>query len=171
MPVKKFRRVAVLTVIIVLHGFGVLRAHGDGSDDTTATNQSTTSNQTPYAENSTKNFEIVINYNDVIPNKETKVTVFISDFNLNIPISNAKVELEITGINDDKIKPAVLTGPGIYEFSVEFPEIKKYDFLFSIKSGAVEDLIPINEVDISKKEQIKDKNTAKLCGGVFSEFF
>lgn len=114
------------------------------------------SNQIPYAEGSTTNFEIVIEYNNIEPNKETKLTIYISDFKTNIPIENAKLEIDIPGIDVSKINILPSTEPGVYEVMTEFPEIRKYSFLLYITSGEISDVIAINDVDIGKTEEITD---------------
>jgi len=115
----------------------------------------------PYAEGSTSNFEVVVTYNDIEPNKEAKLKIYISDFKTNIPINNAKLELDITGIDNSKINILPSTDPGIYEAIVEFPEIKKYNFLINITSGETNDLVAINDVDIGAKEEmmVKEKES------------
>jgi len=108
----------------------------------------------PYAEGSTSNFEVVVAYNDIVPNKESKLTIYISDFKTNIPVGNANLELDITGVENSKINILPSIDPGIYEALVEFPEIKKYNFLINITSGETNDLIAINDVDIGAKEEV-----------------
>lgn len=108
----------------------------------------------PYAEGSTSNFEVVVAYNDIEANKESKLIIYISDFKTNIPVGNAKLELDITGVDNSKINILPSIDPGIYEALVEFPEIKKYNFLINITSGETNDLIVINDVDIGAKEEV-----------------
>lgn len=155
---KKIKNIVLIVVILLLQSFSMLFAHGDEDHGTSG---KVSNSQIPYAEGSTKNFEVVINYNDVLPNKETKLTVYVSDFKTNSPVENAKVLLEITGVDNSKIQYPVSTSPGVYEFMVEFPEIKKYDFLVSISKGDIDDLIPINGVDLLKKEENAPDNTIK----------
>lgn len=120
--------------------------------------------QMPYAEGSTSNFEVVITYNNIEPNKEAKLIIYISDFKTNAPIENAKLELDITGVDKSKINILPTAEPGIYEVLVEFPEIKKYTFLVNITSGEINDLVAINDVDIEKVEDlaVKDKESKSL---------
>ena len=95
-------------------------------------------------------------YNNIEPNKETKLTIYISDFKTNIPIENAKLEIDIPGIDVSKINILPSTEPGVYEVMTEFPEIRKYSFLLYITSGEISDVIAINDVDIGKTEEITD---------------
>ncbi len=111
-------------------------------------------NQMPYAEGSTSNFEVVISYNNIQLNKETKLIIYISDFKTNAPIENANLELDIAGIDDSKINILSSSDPGIYEALVEFPEIKKYNFLVGITDSDINDLIAINDVDIGQVEDV-----------------
>jgi len=123
--------------------------------------ENVSTNQMPYAEGSTSNFEVVITYNNIEPNKEANLTFYISDFKTNAPIENAKLEMDITGVDNSKINILPSGDPGIYEVLVEFPEIKKYDFLFNITSGDINDLIAINEVDLAHNEQINIAGTTE----------
>lgn len=114
-----------------------------------------TNAQSPYVEASTGAFEIVISYNNIVAKKEAKLTIYLSDFKTNIPVENAKIGLDIEGVDNSKIKVQPTPDAGIYEAFVEFPELKKYNFLIDIKSASGNDLIAINEVDITQKEEVK----------------
>ena len=112
----------------------------------------------PYAEGSTGNFEVVITYNNIEQNKEAKLTLYISDFKTNVPVENAKLEIDIPGIDNTKINILPSADPGIYEVQVVFPEIKKYTFLINITSSEKTDLVAINDMDIGKIEEVKVKD-------------
>ncbi len=120
-----------------------------------------TNAQSPYVEGSTGAFEIVISYNDIAAKKETKLTIYLSDFKTNIPIENAKIGLDIQGVDNSKIKVQPTPDAGIYEAFVEFPEFKKYNFLVDIKSASGNDLIAINDVDIAQKEEVKTTTVSR----------
>ncbi len=126
-------------------------------------------NQMPYAEGSTSNYEVVIAYNNIDPNQEAKLTFYISDFKTNAPVENAKIELDITGVDNAKIKILQPIDPGIYEVLVEFPEIKKYNFLVSIMSGETNDLVAINDVDIGVKDVIVKETESKSLFTIIHE--
>lgn len=110
--------------------------------------------QMPYIEGSTSNFEVVITYNNIEPNKEAKLVLYISDFKTNVPVESAKLEIDIPGVDNTKINILPSADPGIYEARIEFPEIKKYTFLINIASGDKNDLVAINDVDIGKIEEV-----------------
>ncbi len=110
--------------------------------------------QMPYAEASTNNFEVLITYDNIELNKESKLTFYISDYKTNVPVENAKLEVDISGIDNSKIHIQPSVDPGIYEISAEFPEIRKYNFLINITSGETSDLIAINDVDLGKREDV-----------------
>lgn len=131
------------------------------------------SNLMPYAEGSTSNFEVVIAYNDIEPYKETKLTIYISDYKTNAPIGDAKLEIEIPGIDNSKINILPTLDPGVYEVLTEFPEIKDYTFLIYITSGDLSDVVPINDVNIGITQKIIDEHkdsdsiTSILSGNIF----
>ncbi|CAN5616336.1 hypothetical protein BH10BAC5_BH10BAC5_02300 [soil metagenome] len=104
-----------------------------------------------YAEGSTNNFEVLIAYSNIQPGKESKMKVYVSDFKTNVPVDNANIDITISEIDDSKVKIIPTQEAGIYELSVSFPEIKKYNFLIGIAKNETSDLIPINEVDIGAK--------------------
>ncbi len=142
----------VILMVILSRGFSLLYANGD--DDHSKDNpDNVKTNQEPYAEGYTGKFEIVVTLGNVKPNVASTQTIYLSDYNTNAPVENAKIHPEITGVDNSKITTPVQVEPGVYEFSVEFPEIKKYDFLFNIISGDINDLIAINEVDLAHDEQ------------------
>lgn len=128
--------------------------------------------KTPYAEASTSDFEVVVAYNDVQINQESKLTFYISDFKTNMPVENAQLELNINGVEDSKIRILPPGEPGVYEIMVNFPEIKKYNFLLIITAVAKNDLIPINDVDIGKKEEIKvEKENISIIERIHQNLF
>lgn len=127
----------------------------------------------PYTEASTGNFEVVVTYNNIEPNKEANLIFYISDYKTNAPIDNANIALDIAGIDNSKIKIQPSRDPGIYEVSVEFPEIKKYNFLLSIDKDGVSDLIALNDIDIGKKEEavVKDKESKSFVSLIHDNLF
>jgi len=135
------------------------------------------SNIMPYAEGTTSNFEVVIAYNDIEPNKETKLTIYISDYKTNAPIGDAKLEIEIPGIDNSKINILPTLDPGIYYVLTEFPEIKNYSFLIYITSGDKSDVVAINDVNIGLTQRItddhkdSDSKPSILSGNIFLIIF
>ena len=144
-------------MVILSRGFSLLYANGDDDHSKDNPDQAKT-NQISYAEGYTGKFEIVVTLGNVKPNVASTQTIYLSDYNTNAPIENAKIQIEITGVDNSKITTPNQIEPGVYEFSVEFPEIKKYDFLFDIISGDINDLIAINEVDLAHSEQTDISN-------------
>ncbi len=121
----------------------------------TFSQENKTGSMTPYAEAYTSNFEVVVAYNNIQINQESKLIFYISDYKSNTPVENAQLELNINGVDDSKIRILPPVEPGVYEIMVNFPEIKKYNFLLSITAGSKNDLVPINDVDIGKQEEVK----------------
>lgn len=134
-------------MLVLTLGTSVLYANGDDDHSKGGSNKAE-SNQEPYAEGYTGNFETVVTLGNIKPNVPSTQKIYLSDYNTNTPVENAKIQIEITGVDNSKITTPTQIEPGVYEFSVEFPEIKKYDFLFNITSGDINDLIAINEVDL-----------------------
>lgn len=151
----------IISGLFLLSGFSISLANGD--DDHSKTGNAAETNQEPYAESYTGNFEIVVTLGNIEANVPSDQKIYLSDYKTNAPIENANMQIEITGIDNSKISTPVQLEPGVYEFSVEFPEIKKYDFLFNITAGEVNDLIAINEVDLAHKDktEIVDTNADK----------
>jgi len=135
-----------------MHGFSLLHANGD--DDHTASGSDNAVTEVKlYAEGYTLNFEAVITLENIKANEASTQKIYLSDYKTNTPVENAKIQIEITDVDNSKITIPVEIEPGVYEFSVEFPEIKKYDILLNITSGEINDLIAINEADLANTVQ------------------
>lgn len=131
-----------------------------------------TGSMTPYAEAYTSNFEVVVAYNNIQINQESKLIFYISDYKSNTPVENAQLELNINGVEDSKIRTLPPGEPGVYEIMVNFPEIKKYNFMLTITAGSKNDLIPINDVDIGKKEEVKtEKESISIIQRIHQNLF
>ncbi len=150
----------VISMFVVMPGFSILHANGD-DDHSKDGSSKVESNQEPYAEGYTGNFETVVTLGNIKPNVSSTQKIYLSDYKTNAPVENAKIQIEITGVDNSKITTPIQTEPGVYEFSVEFPDIKKYDFLFNITSGDINDLIAINEVDLAHGVQTDITNTTE----------
>jgi hypothetical protein len=135
-----------LTAVIILFPSA---ASGNGDHDHSVGGQSSTG-ITPYVEGETSNFEVVVTYDNVVPNEETTLTVYVSDWTTNEPIANANVDLDIAGVDNATLKKRPVTMEGVYVFDLVFPEIRNYNFLIGIEKAGVSDLIVITDVDISK---------------------
>ena len=151
----------ILLQLLLILGFSASYANGDDDHSNNGDANKNETNQEPYAEGYTGKFEIVVTLGDIQPNVQSIQKIYLSDFSTNAPVDNAKIQIEITGVDNSKITAPVQIEPGIYEFSVEFPEMKKYDFLFNITSGDVNDLIAINEVDLAHNEQTDIVDTSE----------
>ena len=145
-------------MLVLILGTSVLYANGDDDHSKGGSNKAE-SNQEPYAEGYTSNFETVVTLGNIKPNVPSTQKIYLSDYNTNTPVENAKIQIEITGVDNSKITTPTQIEPGVYEFSVEFPEIKMYDFLINITSGDINDLIAINEVDLAQGIQTEVSET------------
>ncbi|MEO6696308.1 MAG: hypothetical protein ABIY50_06850 [Ignavibacteria bacterium] len=148
----------VISILVLILGTSVLFANGD-DDHSKGESNKAESNQKPYAEGFTGNFEAVVTLENVKANEASTQKIYLSDYNTNTPVENAEIQIEITGVDNSKITTPTQIEPGVYEFSVEFPEIKKYDFLFNVTSGDINDLIVINEVDLANTQPTDNTET------------
>jgi hypothetical protein len=136
----------ILTVILFFSFSTFKIAFGHGDDKA----EDNSEQQIPYAETSTGKLEAVIKFTDVHAGEESELTLYLNDYLTNKPVADAKVIVEIAGIKQENIKVISGSEPGIYTIKTKLDSLRKYDFLIQVKSQDINELIAINEVDLSK---------------------
>lgn len=95
-------------------------------------------------------FEMVLRYQPIETGHGTAMTLFVSDFETNIPVDSAKIE--ITCPDDEKLKFIVeQTDKGIYKIGGTFPENKKYSLVVNISDGDNADLMTLEGIEVGKE--------------------
>lgn len=95
----------------------------------------------------TENFELVVKYPPLKPNKKGTVLVYLSDYTTNAPVTHAEINVTIPGVIEKPIKVEPTQTAGVYQFDLNLSSVGRYDFLFDI-SGETPDLIPVSGVEV-----------------------
>ena len=80
-----------------------------------------------------KQFEVVLRYFPFDAGEETTMKLFISDFETNIPVDSATIEVTCLQAQDVSFEVHRIE-PGIYELTATFPEKHPYDLALNIIS-------------------------------------
>ncbi len=99
----------------------------------------------------TENFELVVKYPPMKPNKKGSVLVYLSDYATNAPVPKAEINVTIPGVpslSDKLIKVEPTKTAGVYGFDLTLSKNGRYDLLFDI-SGERSDLIPVSGLEIA----------------------
>jgi len=109
---------------------------------------------------SSETFEAVLRYTPIKPEEETKMKLFLSDFETNTPIDSAL--LTVTCMEDKTVQIEVhYLEPGIYELHTAFPEEKEYSLATNIISGNQADLMLLERIEVgSELPKEEQENTS-----------
>lgn len=120
-------------------------------------------------------FELVLRYEPIEPNEKTKMILFVSDFETNRPVSNAKISL--TTIEGDLKFTTTLADSGTYHIEGVFPAEKEYTLAANIAAAGKADLITLDHVDVGRKLTMEEEHaqdeenpgwkTGLFIGGAF----
>lgn len=120
-------------------------------------------------------FELVLRYEPIRPNEKVQMTLFVSDFETNKPVSNAAIN--ITSIEGDLKFNTVLIDSGTYRVEGVFPAEKEYTLAANISAGDKADLITLDHVDAGRQLEMEEDHadeenagswkTALFIGGAF----
>ncbi|MBI1781291.1 MAG: efflux RND transporter periplasmic adaptor subunit [Sphingobacteriales bacterium] len=95
-------------------------------------------------------YELLVKYQPLLPGKEATFKLFVSDFNTNVPVDSATLQIAVA--DNPNIKLAVTQiDEGVYEVKGIFPEKKSYNLTVNINSSLGPDLILINNITIGKE--------------------
>ncbi len=95
-------------------------------------------------------YEVLLKYSPIEPGKETSLRLYLSEYNSNKPIENAKLEVTVAGNPNIKIAVAKID-KGVFELKATFPEKKSYNLVVNIDSNAGIDLIQLNNIEAGKE--------------------
>jgi len=94
-------------------------------------------------------YELLLKYEPIKGGEDAIMLLYVSDFNTNKAIDNAK--LEISAAEDDKLKFTVThLEAGIYELKGKFPANKAYSLTISINSSNGPDLMVLENIEVGK---------------------
>lgn len=127
-----------------------LFAHG-GEDHGEKKKETIKPGQTYFTVNSVSDiFEMVLRFDPIDAGHNTKLKLFVSDFETNKPIDSA--QLSITCPDDDKLKFTVKQiDKGTYIIEGTFPENKIYSLVANISAGDDTDLMMLEGIEVGKQ--------------------
>jgi len=129
-------------------------ANGGGGDDHTHANEqpATSAVQEKYfsSEGSSNKYELLLRYEPIRPGKPAHLTLFVSDFETNKPVNDAK--LKIASQEDPTISFTVhQNGNGTYEVEATFPDQQSYTIAVTIDGGLGPDLLLLQHIDVGEE--------------------
>lgn len=95
-------------------------------------------------------YEVLLKYSPIVPGKETSLRLYLSEYNTNIPVDSAKLEITVAGNPNIKIA-VVRLDKGVFELKATFPEKKAYNLVININSNAGIDLIQLSNIEAGKE--------------------
>mgnify|MGYP000205631949 CR=1 FL=1 len=127
----------------------IVKAHGgeDHGDEKTATGKTVTYFST---EATSDLYELLVKYQPLKPAKEAVIKLYISNFNSNVPVDSASIQITVSGNPNIKLTVTKLD-KGIYEVKGIFPEKKMYNLTVNINSLLGPDLLLISGINVGKE--------------------
>ncbi|MBA3970578.1 MAG: efflux RND transporter periplasmic adaptor subunit [Bacteroidetes bacterium] len=145
----------ISTQLIFAHGG---EDHGDAPHNTIVprTYFSTVANSEKY--------ELFLKYTHIEAGEETKMQLFVSEFNTNKPIDKADIKISA---EDKSLKFIVTqTDLGVYDITTTFPDNKPYSLNVNINSSIGADLMVLKNIEPGKElptdEETKDEKKSFL---------
>lgn len=102
----------------------------------------------------TENFEVVIKHPPLDPDREGTLTLFLSDYRTNAPVSDAQVQIDVSDAGLSGLQAERAGSPGVYKVAFKAPGQGTYTLVVSVTSGSgdLSDLIPVNGLTIGRPE-------------------
>ena len=100
----------------------------------------------------TENFEVVIKHPPLDPDREGTLTLFLSDYRTNAPVSDAQVQIDVSDAGISGLRAERTDSPGVYRVAFKAPKQGTYTLVVTVTSGDLSDLIPVNGLTIGRPE-------------------
>ena len=158
-PLKRFIPAAFLALIFVAIGSfapAVVLAHG-GEDHGEAAAPALSASGRNSASAQSDNFDIVAEYGSVEPAKPVSIDLYLSDYETNVPIAGASIQVSISGADNSGVVAKAETDSGLYSLTLTFPEKGQFDLLFDITSTEKSDIIEIKGIEVGAIEAVSLK--------------
>ena len=101
-------------------------------------------------------YELLVKYAPLQPGKESILQLFISNFNSNIPVDSAALQIAVAANPDIKLTVQKIA-KGVYEIKGIFPDKKSYNLTVNINAAAGPDLLLINNIAVGKALEVADE--------------
>lgn len=124
---------------------------GHGGDDHADAKKATASSVGYFSSEAfSDKYELLIKYGHLEPGIESTLKLFISDYNTNIPLDSATLQISVAGNSGIKVL-VTRSEKGIYLLKANFPEKKSYNLVVNISSSAGADLLQLNNIEAGKE--------------------
>ena len=137
----------LLKLALILSALNLF-AHGD-EDHGAAPKQQGIGKSYFTVNGSSNKFELVLRYEPVKAGNKTRMVLFVSDYETNKPVNNAKID--VSTIEGDLNFTTVQVDSGTYHVDGAFPANKEYTLVANIAAGARADLLTLDHVDVGRE--------------------
>lgn len=143
----------LLTAMLMWTFFPSINLASGGDDHTHEHKETPSGNSVPKyfsSEASSEKYELLIRYGHIHEGEPSRLLLFVSNYESNQPINNAK--LKISSPQDPKMDFKISSsGEGAYEIKATFKEKKEYSLNVELDGELGADLIAIQPIDVGKE--------------------
>jgi membrane fusion protein, heavy metal efflux system len=100
-------------------------------------------------------YELLLKYGHIEPGSESILKLFLSEYNTNMPIDSANLQVTVSGNPGIKVL-VTRTDKGIYILKANFPDKKTYNLVVNINSKSGADLLQLNNVEAGKELNVDE---------------
>jgi len=136
-----------LLLVMAVHIVSV-QAHGDDDHGASAAKPAMTGEPSNRPWGASDNFEVVVVYTAIEPGTETVLDFYLSDFNTNIPVAGATVEITVSGSDISPLLAVAEPDSGLYYAKILFPDTGSFDLLFDITTADDADFVEVTGVHV-----------------------
>lgn len=170
------RNIAILLTAILMWSIFPTVTFASGGGDHTHEHEETPSNTATLkyfsSEASSEKYELLIRYGHIHEGESSQLLLFISNYENNKPIDNAK--LKISSPQDPKMDFKISSaGEGTYEITAVFKDKKEYTLNVEIDGALGADLIAVQHIEVGKElttETTTDSNSEYIKWGLILFF-
>lgn len=141
-------------LVILLMLFPSLIFAHDGEDHA-ATKKETAAPAYFSSEVTSELYELLVKYAPLQPGKESILKLFISEYNSNIPVDSAVLQIAVAANPGIKLTVQKIA-KGVYEIKGIFPEKKSYNLTVNINAASGPDLLLVNNIAVGKVLEVAD---------------
>lgn len=134
-------------------------AHG-GEDEGTAGAPVQAASGLKSAAAQSENYDIVVQYGVIEPDKAATLDIYLSDYETNAPVAVATIRVSGSGGDTTSAAATAEKDSGLYNVSWTFSRAGKFDLLFDITSADKSDIIEVKGIEVGAMGAEPPKATA-----------
>ena len=115
-------------------------------------------------------YELLVKYQPISPGKEASVKLYVSNFNSNVPVDSASIQISISGNPNIKLTVTRLD-KGVYEVKGIFPEKKSYNLTVNINAVLGPDLLLVSGINVGKQLPVAVSEVSNITHWYSSSWF